>query len=128
MVNQKADIIAAYGYHGTTSDAVESILERGFIPSKNGWDWLGKGIYFWQDAPNRAAEWAKLKAQENKAAPVVLKCTIALDESCIDLLDIGWFDLVSDVSDAYFAAAKNNGIDLCGQEGINPHFPSDRTI
>lgn len=52
--------ITITGYHGTRLDAVDGILNEGFRPSKNDWDWLGHGIYFWQDAPYRAESWARL--------------------------------------------------------------------
>lgn len=40
------------GYHGTTLARADAILENGqFQLSQNPWDWLGDGVYFWQDAP-----------------------------------------------------------------------------
>ena len=49
----------AYGYHGTTAQDAQAILQSGFRPSTNRYDWLGDGVYFWQDAPARAWEWAR---------------------------------------------------------------------
>jgi hypothetical protein len=51
--------IEIYGFHGTNIDSAKSILEKGFEQSQKRYDWLGDGIYFWQDAPERAWEWAK---------------------------------------------------------------------
>ena len=47
------------GYHGTRKDAAERILAEGFKKSENDWEWLGHGVYFWQDGPARAKEWAR---------------------------------------------------------------------
>lgn len=51
------------GYHGCDQTAGERIL-RGepFHASSNAYDWLGKGIYFWESNPERALEFAKEKA------------------------------------------------------------------
>jgi hypothetical protein len=52
------------GYHGCEPDFAEDLL-RGEIavkdwkPSKNPYDWLGHGIYFWEHGPERARDWGK---------------------------------------------------------------------
>lgn len=60
----------------------DRILAGGFVPSVNEWDWLGHGVYFWQDAPIRAFRWA----QERLDDPVVVAAQIRLD-GFVDLLD-----------------------------------------
>ncbi len=42
------------GYQGASLATAETILGDRFLPSNNSYDWLGTGIYFWQDAPRRA--------------------------------------------------------------------------
>ena len=40
------------GYHGTKIENVEQILKNGFKMSKskeNNLEWLGDGVYFWED-------------------------------------------------------------------------------
>ncbi|MGH2608519.1 MAG: hypothetical protein ACRDHF_05465 [Tepidiformaceae bacterium] len=87
------------GYHGTSRAAATDILREGFRPSANSYDWLGTGIYFWQDAPRRAREWAEAN---HSAAPAVLEATIDLI-SCLDLLDIGWPDTLRQAHAAFVA-------------------------
>ena len=53
--------------------------------SENDYDWLGKGIYFWEDAPIRARDWAARKFGEADAA--VLGAKIRLGH-CLDLVDM----------------------------------------
>lgn len=54
-------------YHGTSTRSAEIILEPGrstearFLISERDTDWLGDGVYFFQDAPYRAAEWPKVR-------------------------------------------------------------------
>jgi hypothetical protein len=45
--------IEVYGYHGTSQAQAASILTNGFQASDNDYDWLGTGVYFFQDAPIR---------------------------------------------------------------------------
>jgi len=77
--------IVVTGYHGTTRLVAEQILRDDFIPSVNEWDWLGHGIYFWQDAPLRAYQWAQ-RLGTDRDPPIVVAAKIRLD-GFVDLLD-----------------------------------------
>ncbi len=92
------------GYHGTSQAAADLIIRGGFLPSSNTYDWLGTGIYFWQDAPRRAREWAEAR---HPASPAVLEATIDLTD-CLDLLDIGWHDSVRRAYEEFVAALRRN--------------------
>ena len=54
------------------------------LSSENDYDWLGTGIYFWEEAPARAYEWAK-KMHPNE--PAVIGAKIRLGR-CLNLLDV----------------------------------------
>ena len=41
--------------------------------SENDYDWLGSGIYFWEEGPKRALEWAQRKFGFEKAAVIGAK-------------------------------------------------------
>lgn len=78
------------GYHATSLDQMTSILKtQKFVMSKNSWDWLGHGVYFWE-GPGRAVEWAKAKFS-NAPAVVVAKIRLGI---CLDLCDSGYWDVV----------------------------------
>jgi hypothetical protein len=93
------------GFHGTSQDLARSILAIGFHVSRNDYDWLGDGIYFFQDAPQRAWEWAEERFGHSAA---VLAADILL-EDCMDLLDRLWFHVLSDSYDAFLAHLKEAG-------------------
>lgn len=66
------------GFHGTTKATVKKILNCGCThlgPSKNTWDWLGDGIYFWENDPIRAKSFAierkKWKKQSARHVAVI---------------------------------------------------------
>jgi hypothetical protein len=47
------------GYHGTRSTQAQLIVAQQQIhPSCNPYDWLGDGIYFWEESQKRALQWA----------------------------------------------------------------------
>ena len=50
------------GYHGCTRAVGEKILagKEHLKASENDYDWLGTGIYFWENSAQRALEWARL--------------------------------------------------------------------
>ena len=95
------------GYHGTSVERADSIIETGrFVPSRNDWDWLGHGIYFWEHAPLRALQWARARYRHRA---IVLEATIALS-SCLDLNDLRYTSAVriayDSLRDAYLSARK----------------------
>lgn len=55
----KTDTIVT-GYHGCHLDVKTRLLDREipFLPSEKEYDWLGKGIYFWEKDDLRAKKWA----------------------------------------------------------------------
>ncbi len=75
-------------YHGCRRSVAEQVLQgTPFLPSLNGYDWLGAGIYFWEYAPFRAQEWAEQRFYPDQA---VLQATLTLDHS-LNLLDTAHF-------------------------------------
>jgi len=74
-----------FGFHGCDRAVAEKVLsgEGELYPSDNGYDWLGTGIYFWENAPERALEWA---CAQNKKEPYVVGAVIQLS-SCLNLMD-----------------------------------------
>ncbi len=54
------------GYHATSRDRAEAIMRRNFKKSKSGW--LGEGVYFFEDNPKLAVEWARYKYRNDENA------------------------------------------------------------
>jgi hypothetical protein len=91
--------IEVYGYHGTSQTKAASILKNGFLASDNDYDWLGTGIYFFQDAPMRAKQWA---IEQHPQEPAVICTRIQLD-NCIDLFDVKWFPILKNIYNLFDA-------------------------
>lgn len=63
------------GFHGTSIESAAEILRTGrFDETTDGW--LGRGVYFWEDAPAQARWWAKDQKKETR--PAVLASLIDL--------------------------------------------------
>jgi len=72
-------------FHGTRRTTAEKLVAGApFGRSENDDDWLGHGIYFWEDAPQQAWWWAERKYGKDDAA--VVGALVRLGR-CIDLLD-----------------------------------------
>jgi len=89
MYTKKPSFI--YGFHGLDKDIAIKILnkELDFKPSNNAYDWLGNGIYFWENNFVRAKEYAiedSKRINSNIKTPFVLGTVIDLG-NCFDLLE-----------------------------------------
>ena len=82
------------GYHGCDQSIVESVVsgKTQLKPSRNDYDWLGDGIYFWEHNPQRAYEFAVEMAKsphpsrQKITIPSVVGAVINLGH-CLNLLD-----------------------------------------
>ena len=77
------------GFHGCDIATYENVLQKQscLLPSKNTWDWLGHGIYFWENNYERALDWANEKVKRGEyTAPKVIGAVIDLG-FCLNLTD-----------------------------------------
>src|SRR4051812_26132769 len=89
------------GYHGCDEAVARKVVagsER-LTPSKNDYDWLGHGQYFWEDSPTRALRWAEDESKRPGGkikTPAVLGAVIDL-ASCLNLIDAEFLELVRSI-------------------------------
>ncbi len=95
-----------FGYHGTSIRAAEAVIRNGFRLSQNSYDWLGDGVYFFQDAPSRAWDWANSRHPDE---PAVVGAELRLVD-CMDLLDTDWSPVLADAYNAYIGLLKETGL------------------
>ncbi len=77
------------GFHGCEKDVQERLLKdiSYFKESHEDFDWLGHGMYFWENNPQRALFWAQSKKKAGTLnEPGVIGAVIDLGY-CFDLLD-----------------------------------------
>ena len=102
-------------YHGTSILVANAILDEGFRISENQYDWLGDGVYFFQEAPQRAWDWA-LERYGDEAAVVGARISTV---ECINLLDTGWNSFMANVYNSYLSLLHRLGDQIPEQSGGN---------
>lgn len=75
------------GFHGCDEELGRAVIagERHLEHSKNDYDWLGNGIYFWEGSPQRAEEWAQSVHRRHPTRvrrPFVVGAIIDLGNCC----------------------------------------------
>jgi hypothetical protein len=91
------------GYHGCDETVGERVLsgQTELRESTNDYDWLGRGIYFWEGSSQRALEWAHLVKANPKMSrskitqPFVVGAIINLG-NCLDLVESESIQLVQE--------------------------------
>lgn len=80
------------GFHGCNIDTYDNILHKHqpLEKSANKYDWLGNGIYFWENSYQRAYEWAEQRYGKSAA---VLGAVIDLG-LCLNLTDYNSTDIL----------------------------------
>lgn len=125
--------IMVYGYHGTSRERASIILRtREVVASANEYDWLGRGSYFWQDAPARAYDYARqprVRRSLGTTEVTAIGTLIALPVGdCVDLLDILWSERVR----AAFASLQEwralFGEAVASQDPEAGRHPLDRAV
>ena len=67
------------------------------MPSRNQYDWLGHGIYFWEQAPERARTWAN----QGGVVGAILRLG-----TCLDLTDVTYSEMLAEAYMAFAARQR----------------------
>lgn len=92
------------GFHGCDLELQQSVLrgEKQLLPSHNSYDWLGTGIYFWENDPHRALDFASESQKRGNSSikkPAVLGAVLDL-KNCLNLFER---DSLSLLKEAYLS-------------------------
>lgn len=99
------------GFHGTDHAIVERVLrgECHLEPSKNSYDWLGNGVYFWEYSPQRALDFAIQTSRDGRSSkgkinnPAVIGAVIDPGR-CLNLLEAS---ALEQVKQSYVALSQS---------------------
>jgi len=114
-----------YGFHGLDKSVAFDILNQktDFKPSNNNYDWLGEGVYFWENNYARAKEYAEVAAQRKESTikdPFVLGSIIDLG-NCLDLLDQKYLDFLKIAYESLKAYLASQNRELPTNSGFGPN-------
>lgn len=115
------------GYHGTSYEASESILNSNYIPSIGDEEWLGDGAYFFVEGISvevvkLAEKWiiaqSMKKSSENKKYRV-LESSIEVDDNCfLDLTTRDGVEILDYLTEKYIDKIKSIGKKLSAHDGL----------
>lgn len=115
-------------FHGCDRAVAEAVFTEGqhLKSSSNKYDWLGEGIYFWENSPTRALEYATLiKERPRKSGPWIKEPAVVgavIDAgNCLNLLDAKFIQIVRDGYTTLVAASKASGVRLPKNKLAGPH-------
>jgi hypothetical protein len=99
------DVLPSFilGFHGCDRSVAERVFAGRAVlrASENDYDWLGHGIYFWENNPSRALDYARLLKRNPRRSkmrikePAVVGAVIDLG-LCLNLLDTQFIRLTRD--------------------------------
>ena len=100
-------------YHGCDKSVRDSVLKGDpFIKSENPYDWLGNGVYFWENDEQRAFEWAvSLKDSGRISEPSVIGAVLDLG-NCLNLLERESLDMLSQGYDSLKDMSEDMGYEM----------------
>lgn len=126
------------GFHGCDESVGEKVLagKSPLHPSQNDYDWLGHGIYFWENSAKRALDWAQFIHKKpglfktKIAKPFVVGAIIDLGR-CLDLTEARSLEIVkagySDMK-AFFDALRDMVDDSFEMPKNAPGHPGDEDL
>lgn len=111
------------GFHGTEKSLVDEVVagKTDHLKKSDGkYEWLGHGIYFWENDPQRGLEWAQSGNTKNKIdEPDVAGAIIDLG-LCLDLTTRMGLDEVAEayamLHDSYAKAGKTLPLNTGGKD------------
>lgn len=103
------------GFHGTDNAVVEAVVQTpttGLQKSQSTTEWLGHGVYFWEQDPGRALDWAAHgKTKGNVLQPSVVGAIIDLGY-CLDLTTISGLQEIKQAHEILLETYASAGLPL----------------
>lgn len=118
------------GFHGCDESVCTQLLLQpdSILKSKKPYDWLGHGIYFWENNFERAKQWAHDKAKKGEIEkPAVLGAVLSLDY-CFDLLDNQYTKMLKEYYELMKVSYQSVGKDMPQNKDITHDFHKDKIL
>lgn len=112
------------GFHGCDQSVADILLsseQPTFKKSTNNYDWLGNGMYFWENDPNRAWEYiCEVQRREpgRITKPAVVGAVLDLGH-CLNLVENRYINLVKDTFHSYKAKIEADGLELPSNKSVS---------
>jgi hypothetical protein len=117
------------GYHGCYRDVGEKLLAGDvFVASEEEYDWLGPGVYFWENDPRRALEWAKEKVKRAKRGEPMVVGAVIVPGRCLDLTTRDDLDLLQAAYESLKFVNERAGADMPRNKDLSHDRFNDRKL
>jgi hypothetical protein len=107
------------GFHGCDAVVCEKIVngKDTLKPSSNDYDWLGNGIYFWENDPLRAMRYAELLQKYPKRAKAIIRKPAVIGAiidvgRCLNLIETKSLDIVKTAYELFKSTQEKAGLPL----------------
>lgn len=126
----RQDTSFIFGYHGCDKKIAQDVVngKSNLKKSSNDYDWLGHGIYFWQNDPKRALDWANHLVKRKKISESAVVGAIIDLRNCLDLTTFEATQLVKQSYLNFEQASKTTNIELPKNENLTGDFNDDLLI
>lgn len=128
MTRHATSLVLAY--HGCEENVGREAVSHGMAlkGSDRDYDWLGPGIYFWENDPVRAMEWARSKANRGEIrVPYVVGAVIDLG-NCLDLLLRENIQLLGLAYESFAALRTAGGLPIPENRDVRTKLTGDKPL
>lgn len=111
------------GFHGCDKSIADAVLngKEDLKASRNAYDWLGHGIYFWENNAERAMQWAIEQSKRPNSHiknPAVIGAVLDLGY-CFDLMDNKWLKELRKAYDTFVYLSRVTETEMPQNKPIN---------
>ena len=105
------------GFHGCDASILPCLINQPtptFKASKNDYDWLGSGMYFWENDPHRALQYI-LEVQTREPTRITKPCVVGavIDLGhCLNLVENKYIELLKSTYSFYEEFAKESSMEI----------------
>lgn len=109
MYNVRPNLIL--GFHGCDLEIADKLINspNKVRKSEKPYDWLGHGMYFWENNFLRAQQWAKEKESRGEIKKAAVVGAVLTLDNCLDLLDSSSIELLSNYYDLLKIELESTG-------------------
>ena len=118
------------GFHGCEADTRDSLLKNPdtIRKSEKPYDWLGNGMYFWENNADRALQWAKDKKKRGEIeTPAVIGAVLDLGY-CFDLTDTRFILMLKAYHSVLAQTYKDAGEELPRNKDLRDDKQKDKIL
>ncbi|WP_037555461.1 hypothetical protein [Sphingopyxis sp. LC363] len=118
------------GYHGCDSNTAEKLISgaTSVRQSKQPYDWLGPGSYFWESDPLRAKEWADWRVEQGHYKDAAVIGGIIELGNCLDLAQRRNIKLVKGAYLSFSKQRQTAGLPMPENKSVKGQPNQDRIL